>query len=65
MATQISDKFTQKYALGVGLFPIATGVLRRSSTGDNKDIGEDWWLPAHSSWGVVFSRAKDESRCES
>ena len=34
---------------------LETGVLRRR-TGDINDIEDDWWAPAHSSWGVVFIR---------
>jgi hypothetical protein len=36
------------------------GVLRRRRTGDINDIGDDWWAPAHSSWGVVFRRRREE-----
>ena len=39
---------------------LATGVLRRRRTGDINDIGDDWWAPAHSSWGVVFRRRCDD-----
>jgi hypothetical protein len=55
-STQMTNGFTQKYPFGLGLVPLATGVLRRRRTGDINDMGDDWWLPAHSSAGVVFMR---------
>lgn len=33
-----------------------TGVLRRRRTGDINEMGDDWWVPAHSSGGVVRRR---------
>ena len=53
-----SDKniITQKYPFGDGLALVEMGVFSKRRTGDINDIGDDWWEPAHSSWGVVFMR---------
>jgi hypothetical protein len=59
IAVQIRNIFTQKYPFGDGLALLEMGILRKWRMGDINDIGDDWWAPAHSSWGIVFRKTCD------